>query len=133
LLVKKKDGSFRMCVDYCGLNWFTIKNQYPLPLISRLLDQLNYAKMYTKIYLHGTYNLVHIRKDDEWKTTFRTRYGHFQHIMNNVFCGYLDDFMVCYINEILIFSKNMKDHECHVCLDLEKFQDVGFYAKFEKW
>ncbi len=87
--------------------------------------------MYTKIDICGTYNLVHIRKGDEWKTTFRTRYDHFeyvvmpfgiinmllifQHLMNDVFHEYLDDFVVCYINE------NMEDHECHVHLVLEKF------------
>ncbi len=94
-----------MCVDYCGLNRFTIKNRYPLPLILGLLDQLSHAKMYTKIDLHGTYNLVHIREGDEWKMTFRTHYNHFeyvvmmpfvitnapnvlQHMMNDVFHEY---------------------------------------------
>ncbi len=81
-----------------------------------------------------------IQEGDEWKMMFRTHYGHFeyvvmpfglinapiifQHLMNNVFCEYLDDFVVCYIDDILIFSKNMEDHECHVCLVLEKFQKV---------
>jgi hypothetical protein len=70
-----------MCVDYHGLNRLTIKNQYPFPLISRLLDQLNDAKMYTKIDLRGAYNLVCIQKGDEWKTMFRTCYGHFEYVM----------------------------------------------------
>ncbi len=136
------------CVDYHGLNRLTIKNQYPLPLILGLLDQLSHVKVYTKIDLHGTYNLMSIREGDEWKMTFRTHYNHFeyvvmpfgltnapivfQHMMNDVFCEYLDDIMVCYIDDILIFSKNMADHECHVCLILVKFQKVGFYAKLEK-
>jgi hypothetical protein len=80
---------------------------------------------------------------------FKTRYSHFeyvmmpfgltnalvifQHLMNNVFCEYLDNFMVCYIDDILIFSKNMEDHEWHVCVVLEKFWKVGFYAKLEKF
>jgi hypothetical protein len=70
-----------MCVDYHGLNWLTIKNRYPLPLISRLLDQLNHAKMYTKIDLCGAYNLVPIREGDKWKTMFKTHYGHFEYVV----------------------------------------------------
>ena len=70
LFVKKKDGSLRMCVDYCGLNKVTIKNRYPLPLISGLLDQLGQAKIYTKIDLCGAYNLVQMKEGDEWKTAF---------------------------------------------------------------
>ncbi len=93
--------------------------------------------MDTKIDICGTYNLVHIQEGDEWKTRFKTRYNHFeyvvmpfgfinvlnvfQHLMNNVFCEYLDDFMVSYIDDILIFSKDMEDHGCHVHLILEKF------------
>jgi hypothetical protein len=77
--VKKKDGSLWMCVDYRGLNKITVKNRYPLPLISGLLDQLGHAKIYTKIDLRGAYNLVCIKEGDEWKTAFRTRYGHFEY------------------------------------------------------
>ncbi len=147
LFVKKKDGSLRIYVNYHGLNQFTIKNWYPLPLILGLLDQINRAKVYTKIDLHGAHNLVHIWKKDEWKTKFKTRYGHFeyvvmpfgtnaliifQHLMNDVFCRYLDDFVVCYNVEIFIFLKNMVDHEYHVHVVLEKFREVGHNAKLEK-
>jgi hypothetical protein len=123
LFVKEKDGSLCMCVDYCGLNRFTINNRYLLPLTSRLLDQLNHAKMYTKIDLCGAYNLMCIRDGDEWKTVFRICYDHFeyvvkpfcfinalvifQHMMNDVLREYFDDFVVCCIDDILIFSKNM--------------------------
>jgi hypothetical protein len=79
MFVKKKDGSLRMCVDYHGLNKVTIKNRYPLPLISGLLDQLGQAKIYTKLDLCGAYNLVRIKEGDEWKTVFRTRYRHFEY------------------------------------------------------
>ncbi len=81
LFVKKKDGFLRMCADYHGLNWLTIKNQYLLPLILGLLGQLNHAKVYTKIDLHGAYNLVCIWKSDEWKTSFKTHYGHFEYVV----------------------------------------------------
>jgi len=136
LFVKEKNGFLHMCLNYHGLNWFIIKNWYLLPLISRLLDRLNHAKMYIKIDLHGAYNLVHIRENDEWKMAFRIRYDHFeyvvmpfgftnahvifQHMMNDVFYEYLDDFVVCYIDDIFIFSKNVADHEHHVSFVLEK-------------
>ena len=148
LFVKKKDGSLRMCVDYRGLNKITIKNRYPLPLISGLFDQLSQAKVYTKIDLRGAYNLVRIKAGDEWKTAFRTRYGHFeynvmpfgltnapaifQHLMNDVFREFLDHFVVVYLDDILVFSKNEKDHENHVRLVLEKLRSAGLYAKLEK-
>jgi hypothetical protein len=148
VFVKKKDGSLRMCVDYCGLNKVTIKNQYPLPLISGLLNQLGQAKIHTKIDLRGMYNLVRIKEGDEWKTTFRTRYGHFeynvmpfgltnapaifQHLMNDVFREFLDDFVVCYLDDILVFSKNEEEHINHVRLVLEKLRTTGLYAKLEK-
>jgi hypothetical protein len=79
LLVKKKDGSFQLCVDYRGLNKITKKNRYPLPLISGLLDWLRTGKIFTKLDFRGTYNLFMIRPGDEWKTAFRTRYDHFEY------------------------------------------------------
>ena len=148
LFVKKKDGSLRMCVDYRGLNKVKKKNRYPLPLISGLLEQLGSAKVFTKIDLRGAYNLVRIKEGDEWKTAFRTRYGHFeynvmpfgltnapavfQHMMNDIFREHLDDFIVIYLDDILIFSKNEEDHEKHVRLVLEKLRERGLYAKLEK-
>jgi hypothetical protein len=125
LFVKKKDGSLWMCVNYHGLNRLTIENRYLLPSISRLLDQISRVEVYTKIDLCGAYNLVCIWKGDEWKMTFRTCYSHckyvvmsfgfkltnthvvFQHLMNEAFREYLDDFVFCYTDVIIIFSKNM--------------------------
>jgi hypothetical protein len=136
-----------MCVDYRGLNQLAIKNEYPLLLILGLLHQLSHAKVYTQIDLHGTYNLMHIREGDEWKMAFKTHSSHleyvlmsfgltnvptiFQHLMNNVFCEYLDNFVVCYINDIFIFSKNVEDNEHHVHLLLEKLQEFRLYAKLK--
>jgi hypothetical protein len=79
LFVKKKDGSLRLCVDYRGLNKITKKNRYPLPLILGLLDWLRTEKIFTKLDLHGAYDLLRIRPGDEWKTAFRTCYGHFEY------------------------------------------------------
>ncbi len=134
LFVKKKDGSLRLCVDYRGLNKATKKNRYPLPLISGLLDWLRTRKIFTKLDLRGAYNLFNIRPGDEWKTTFRTRYSHFeytimpfgltntpavfQHLMNDIFREYMDEFVVVYLDDILIFSKNPEDHDKHVRLVL---------------
>jgi hypothetical protein len=130
LFVKKKDGSLRLCVDYRGLNKLTKKNRYPLPLISGLLDQLRTGKIFTKLDLRGAYNLFRIRPGDEWKIAFCTRYGHFeytvmpfdltnapvvfQHLMNDIFREYMDEFVVVYLDDILIFSKDRETHDKHV-------------------
>jgi hypothetical protein len=136
LFEKKKDGSLRMYVDYWGFNKITKKNRYPLPLILGLLEQLGSAKIFTKIDLRGAYNLVRIKEGDEWKTTFRTRYGHFeylvmpfehinvpaifQHMVIDIFREYLDHFVIIYLDDILIHYENKEKHEHHVRLVLEK-------------
>jgi len=148
LFVKKKDGSFRLCVDYCELNKITKKNRYPLPLISGILDRLHTGKIFTKLDLRGAYNLLRICPGDEWKTTFRTRYGHFeytvmpfgltnapavfQHLMNDIFREYMDEFVVVYLDDILIFSKNQEDHDKNVRLVLAMLWEHGLYTKLEK-
>ena len=148
LFVKKKDGSLRLCVDYRGLNNITVRNRYPLPLINELLDRLNKAKIFTKIDLRGAYNLVRIAPGEEWKTAFRTRYGHFeysvmpfglcnapasfQHLINDALSGYLDQFTIAYLDDILIFSSCYEDHVTHVRKVLECLQDYELFAKLEK-
>jgi hypothetical protein len=148
LFVKKKDGSLRLCVDYRGLNRITIKNRYPLPLISETLDRLRGAKVFTKIDLRGAYNLLRIKAGDEWKTAFRTRYGHFeclvmpfgltnapasfQHLMNDIFRDTLDVFVVVYLDDILVFSCDPTQHQEHVREVLRRLIANGLYAKAEK-
>jgi hypothetical protein len=148
LFVKKRDGSLRLCVDYRGLNKVTVKNRYPLPLIGEALDRLGAAFIFTKIDLRSGYNLVRIAKGDEWKTAFRTRYGHyeyrvmpfgltnapatFQNLMNDVLRDFLDDFAVVYLDDILIFSRSLDEHKRHVRLVLERLRDNGLFAKPEK-
>lgn len=148
LFVKKKDGSLRLCVDYRGLNNVTIKNRYPLPLINELLDRLSSAKIFTKIDLRGAYNLLRIAEGDKWKTAFRTRYGlfeylvmpfgltnapaSFQHLMNNTFHDMLDNFVIIYLDDILIYSKDLETHEDHVKQVLARLRKAGLYAKAEK-
>ena len=81
LFVKKKDGSLRLCVDYRGLNRITIKNRYPLPLMSQLREQLGKAKYFTKLDLKNGYNLIRIAKGDEHKTAFRTHFGQYEYLV----------------------------------------------------
>ncbi len=148
LFVKKKDGSLRLCVDYHGLNNITIKNRYALPLISELLDRVHGTKFYTKLDLRGAYNLVRIAKGEEWKTAFRTRYGHyeyqvmpfgltnapasFQALVNDVLRPYLDDFVVVYLDDILVYSKDLESHIEHVKKVLRRLQDAQLFVKLEK-
>ena len=148
LFVKKRDGSLRLCVDYRGLNKITIKNRYPLPLIGESLDRLRSATVFTKLDLRAGYNLVRIAKGDEWKTAFRTRYGHyeyrvmpfgltnapatFQNLMNDVLRDFLDDFAIVYLDDILIFSRSLAEHKPHVRLVLERLRANGLFAKPEK-
>ncbi|EAL17174.1 hypothetical protein CNBN1990 [Cryptococcus deneoformans B-3501A] len=148
LFVKKKDGSLRMCVDYRGINKITIKNRYPLPLIAELLDRLKSAKVFTKIDLRGAYNLLRIKAGEEWKTAFRTRYGHFeylvmpfgltnapasfQHLMNHNFRDLLDIFVIIYLDDILIYSPDLETHQSHVIQVLDRLRQTQLYAKASK-
>ena len=130
LFVKKKDGSLRLCVDYRGLNKLTIKDRYPLPLISDLLDSPRRARIYTKIDLRHAYHLVRIAEGDEPKTAFRTRYGSFewlvvpeglsnapaafQHFMNDIFADLLDICVTVYLDDILVYSDDITQHRAQV-------------------
>ncbi|MBE6133033.1 MAG: hypothetical protein E7180_06615 [Erysipelotrichaceae bacterium] len=148
LFVKKKDGSLRLVVDYRKLNEITIRNSYPLPLISELIDRVKGAKYFTKLDLKSAYNLVRIKEGDEFKTAFRTRYGHyeylvmpfglknapatFQHFINDVLSDYLDDFVISYIDDILIYSNSLEEHHEHVRKVLKKLLDNNLFVKLEK-
>ncbi|GKC25848.1 putative reverse transcriptase domain-containing protein [Tanacetum coccineum] len=122
LFVKNKDGSFRMCIDYRELNKLTIKNRYPLPRIDDLFDQLQSSSVYSKIDVRSGYHQLRVRDEDIPKTAFRTRYGHyefqvmpfgltnapavFMDLMNRVCKPYLDKFVIVFIDDILIYSRN---------------------------
>ena len=130
LFVKKKDGSLRLCVDFCGLNRITKKDRYPLALISDLLDAPGKARIYTKIDLHHAYHLVRITPGDEWKTAFCTCYGSFewlvmpfgltnapaafQRFVNDIFADMLDINVIVYLDDICIYSDNPEEHTKHV-------------------
>nr|GEX94600.1 putative reverse transcriptase domain-containing protein [Tanacetum cinerariifolium] len=146
LFVKKKDGSFRMCIDYRELNKLTVKNRYPLPRIDDLFDQLQGSSVYSKIDLRLGYHQLRVREEDIPKTAFRTRYRHYEFqvmrfgltnapavfidLINRVCKPYLDKFMIVFIDDILIYSKNKKYHEEHLTLILKLLKKEELYTKF---
>ncbi|GJX62823.1 putative reverse transcriptase domain-containing protein [Tanacetum coccineum] len=148
LFVKKKDSSFRMCIDYRELNKLTVKNRYPLPRIDDLFDQLQGSRVYSKNDLRSGYHQLRVREEDISKTAFRTRYGHyefqvmsfgltnaptvFMDLMNRVCKPYLDRFVIVFIDDILIYSKSRKEHERHLKLILNLLKKEELYAKFSK-
>nr|GEY09074.1 putative reverse transcriptase domain-containing protein [Tanacetum cinerariifolium] len=148
LFVKKKDRSFRMCIDYRELNKLTVKNRYPLLRIDDLFDQLQRQRVYSKIGLRSGYHQLKVREEDILKTVFRTHYGHyefqgmpfgltnahsvFMDLMNQVCKLYLDKFMIVFIDDILIYSKSRKEHEGHFKLILNLLKKEELYAKFSK-
>jgi len=148
LFVKKKDGTLRLCVDYRALNKITVKNRCPLPLINETMDQLKDATIFSKIDLKGAYNLIRIAEGDEWKTAFRTRYGHFEYLVmpfgltnapatfqafiNDVLREYLDHFVVVYLDDILIYSKSKEEHIEHVRKVMKTLLDAQLQAKLSK-
>ncbi|KAJ6843018.1 uncharacterized protein M6B38_299735 [Iris pallida] len=148
LFVKKKDGTLRLVIDYRALNEVTIKNKYPLPRIDQLFDQLGEARLFSKIDLRSGYHQVKVKKEDVPKTAFRTRYGHyeflfmpfgltnapaiFMDLMNRVFYQYLDKFVIVFIEDILIYSKNEEEHEKNLRIVLQTLQEEQLYAKLSK-
>ncbi|GJS31551.1 putative reverse transcriptase domain-containing protein [Tanacetum coccineum] len=148
LFVKKKDGSFWMCIDYRELNRLIVKNRYPLPRIVDLFDQLKGSRVYSKIDLRSCYHQLGVREKDIPKTAFRTRYGHYEFqvmpfgftnasavfidLMNRVCKPYLDRFVIVFIDNILIYSKSRKEHEGNLKLILRLLKKEELYTKFLK-
>ncbi len=148
LFVHKKDGTLRMCVDYRALNKVTVKNRYPLPRIDDLFDRLSKAKMFSRIDLRSGYYQIRITEGDKEKTPCRTRYGSYEflvmlfgltnapatfcNLMNDIFREWLDDFVVVYIHDILIYSAFMEEHVEHLWKVFQKLKENKLYAKVEK-
>ena len=146
LFVKKKDGTWRLCIDNRQLNKVTIRNKYPFPRIDDLVDQLQVAKVFSKINLRSGYHKLRIREPDITKKAFRTRYGHyeflvmsfglsnaptvFMDLMNRVFRPYLDRFGIVFNDDILVNSRSELEHERHFGLVLQTLRQHQLYAKF---
>lgn len=148
LFVPKKDGTLRLCVDYRGLNAITVKNRYPLPLVSETLDQFARAKIFTKLDLKDAYHRLRIKKGDEWKTAFRTRYGHFEYqvmpfglanapatfqaYVNKALSDLLDTCVVVYLDDIVIYSQTREQHEEQVREVMSRLRTFSLYCKRSK-
>jgi hypothetical protein len=147
--VRKKDGSMRLCVDYCALDEVIVKNKNPLPRIDDLFDQLKGAKYFSKIDLRFGYYQLRIRPEDVPKTAFVTRYGqyeftvmlfgltnvpaYFMNLMNKVFMEELDKFVVVFIDDILVYTRSVEEYGQHLRIVLGKLRDHQLYAKFSKY
>eukprot|EP00063_Salmo_salar_P008961 XP_013983796.1 PREDICTED: RNA-directed DNA polymerase homolog [Salmo salar] len=146
--VEIKDKILRTCIDYRGLNDITVKNRYPLPLISSAFKPLQWATVFSKLDLRNTYHMVRIREGDEWKTAFNmasSRYEYlvmpfgltnapavFQDLENDVLCDMLNRFVFVYIDDILIFSCSPHEHVLHVQQVLQRILENQLFVKPEK-
>ena len=137
-----------MCIDYWQINKVIVKNKYLLPRIEDLFDQLKGASVLSKIDLRTGYYQLRVKEVDVLKTAFRTRYGHyeflvmpigltnapaaFMDLMNRVFCPYLDQFVVVFIDDILVYSKDAQEHEHHLRIVLQILRENQLLVKLSK-
>ena len=148
LFMKKKDDTLQMCIDYRQINKVTVKNKYPLPRIGDLFDKLKGAGVFSKIDLRSGYYRLRVKEVDVPKIAFRTRYGHyeflvmpfgltnapeaFMDLLNRVFRPYVDQFVVVFIDDILVYSKDAEEHEKHLRIVLETLREKKLSVKLNK-
>ena len=149
LFVKKPDGSLRLCVDYRALNRMTIKNRYPIPLTTEIIDRIKGAKRFTRLDVRDAFNRIRVAEGDEYKTAFRTRYSHFEYLVmpfglcnasatfqsyiNDALREFLDEFCIAYLDDVLIYTDgSLDDHINHVRQVLQRLLENGLYVKLKK-
>ncbi|GBG72695.1 hypothetical protein CBR_g12263 [Chara braunii] len=148
LFALKADGTLRLCIDYRGLNRYTIKNSYPMPRSDELFDRLAGNRSFTKIDLHSGYHQIRVAAADQPKTAFRSRFGHYeftvtpfgltnapatsQRAMNDIFRDTLEQYVLVYLDDILVFSRTLEEHLRHLRYILDRLRRHGFYAKLSK-
>jgi len=148
LFVPKKDGGWRLCIDYRAINRITIKNSHPLPRIDEMFEQLHGSTIFSKLDLASGYHQIRMHEDSIEKTAFKTKYGHyeyvvmpfgltnapatFQCVMNSILAPYLDRFVIVYLDDILVYSKNQDEHIRHLRTVLQVLREHKFYCKRSK-
>ena len=148
LFAPKKDGRWRMCIDYLALNRQTIKDRYPLPRIDTFLDRLGYAKIFTKLDLASGYHQIAMDEGSIYRTAFTTSLGQweflvmpfglcnapatFQRLMNKVFAMEINQFILVYLDDILVFSKSVEEHWEHLKIVLERLWEAKPFGRIHK-
>jgi hypothetical protein len=148
VLVPKKDSTWRTCTKFWALNEIMVKKHYPLPRIDDLLDRLNFFVYFTKLYLRSSHHKIRIGESDVWKTAFKTKHGLFEwlvmpfglcnssvkfmRVMNDVFMYFIDDFVIAYSNNILVFIRTWEDHVMDVEKVFELLKMEKLYVKMSK-
>jgi hypothetical protein len=148
LVVRKPGGGLRVCINYRALNELTIKNRYPIPLITNTLAKLSQAKVFIKLDIIAVFNQIRMKEGKEWLTTFNTRYGQFEYLImlfslynapgtfqsyiNNSILDYLDIFCTAYLNDVLVYSNTPEEHTNHVLKVLQRLLNRGLYVDIDK-
>ncbi|GBG59668.1 hypothetical protein CBR_g49933 [Chara braunii] len=148
LFARKADGTLRLCIDYRSLNRYTVKNSYPMPRSDELFDRLADNRFFTKIGLHNGYHQIRVAAPDQPKTAFRSRFGQyeftvmsfgltnspatFQRAMHDIFRDILEQYVLVYLDDILVYSRTLEEHLRHLRDVLDHLRRHGFYARLSK-